>query len=225
MENIYLLKNCKLFKNIRDSDIAHIFSKIGYKIKEFGKNEIILSEYDKTNYLVIIFDGIVELQKVLSSGEIILIKVLGKYQTFGEASLFSEIESFPVKAISKTKSKVILIKKQEMIKLFSINEKVIINFLEIISNRTIMLKSRLELISESSIRKKISSYLLNEVNKKETNTVYLSFSKTKLASLLNIQRPSLSRELKRMKEDGLLRYDREKIIIEDVSKLEFILFQ
>ncbi len=88
-----------------------------------------------------------------------------------------------------------------------------------------MLKSRLELISESSIRKKISSYLLNEVNKKETNTVYLSFSKTKLASLLNIQRPSLSRELKRMKEDGLLRYDREKIIIEDVSKLEFILFQ
>ena len=225
MEKIYLLKNCKLFKNIQDSDIAYMFSKIGYKIKEFGQNEIILSEYNKAKYLVIVFDGIVELQKVLSSGEIILIKILGKYQTFGEASLFSNIESFPVKAVSKTKSKVILIKKQEMIKLFSFNEKVIINLLEIISSRTIMLKSRLELISESSIRKKISSYLLNEINKKETNIVYLSFSKTKLASLLNIQRPSLSRELKRMKEAGLLSYDRKKITIKDVGGLELILFQ
>jgi CRP-like cAMP-binding protein len=225
VENIYLLKNCKLFKNIKDSDITYIFSKIRYKIKKFGQNEIILSEYDKAEYLGIVIDGIAEIQKSLPSGKNILIKVLRKYQTFGEATLFSSIESFPVKVISKNKSKVIMIKKQEMIKLLSINEKVINNFLEIISNRIIMLKSRLELISESSIRKKISSYLLNEVNRKKTNTFYLPFSKTKLASFLSIPRPSLSRELKRMKEDGLLSYDRRKITIKDISKLEFILFQ
>lgn len=225
MKNIYSLKNCKLFKNIEDLDLINIFSKIRYRIKEFGQNEIILSEHDEANYMGIIIEGAAEIQKGLPSGKNILIKILGEYQTFGEATLFSNIKSFPVIVISKSKSKVIMIEKQEMVKLFSINEKVIKNFLEIISNRIIMLKSRLELISENSIRKKISSYLLNESNNNGTKIIYLPFSKTKLASFLNIPRPSLSRELKKMKEDGLLDYDRRKIMIKEVDKLELILFK
>ena len=82
MENIYLLKKCTLFKNIQDPDITYIFSKIRYKIKEFGQNEIILSEYDKAEHLGILIDGIAEIQKSLPSGKNILIKVLQKYQTF-----------------------------------------------------------------------------------------------------------------------------------------------
>lgn len=225
MDDIYFLKNCELFKNIKAPELIDIFSRIKYRVKKFDQDEVIMSEYDDASRLGIIIEGIAEIQKGLPSGKNILIKILGKYQTFGEATLFSNIKSFPVIVISKSKSKVIMINKQELVKLFSANKEVIKNFLGIISNRAIMHNSRLELISENSIRKKISSYLLNEANNNKTNTIHLMFSKTKLANFLNIPRPSLSRELKRMKEDGLITFDRRKIVIEDIDRLEQILFK
>ncbi|MGM0368367.1 MAG: Crp/Fnr family transcriptional regulator [Actinomycetota bacterium] len=220
MKNISLLKNCDLFKNINETDLSHI----RYEVKNFSPGETILSEYDKPNCLGLILEGKAEIQKVLPSGKTILIKELDRFKTFGEATLFSNSKSFPVKVLSKKRTRVLFIKKQEMVKLFSLNKEVMENFLEIISNRIIMLKSRLELISESSIRKRISSYLLNNAEIKD-DTFHLPFSKAKWANILSIPRPSLSRELKRMQEDGLLSYNRGKITIKDIAKLESLLFE
>ena len=70
----------------------------------------------------------------------------------------------------------------------------------------------MKLLSQKSIENKIMFYLYSEKKKRNTNVINIP-SKEKLAQLLNIPRPSLSRELIKLKEKKIILYDKYKITI------------
>ena len=50
-----------------------------------------------------------------------------------------------------------------------------------------------------------------EIRKTGSNKVILNMTKEELASMMSLNRPSLSRELMRMKKEGLIDYDKNSI--------------
>ncbi|NMB08010.1 MAG: winged helix-turn-helix domain-containing protein, partial [Tissierellia bacterium] len=75
-------------------------------------------------------------------------------------------------------------------------------------------------ISIKNIRDKIIEFLTYEYHIQNSNTIKLNISKKELAERFGIQRPSLFRELKKMKEEGLIDYDHKYIKILDTNILE-----
>ena len=65
----------------------------------------------------------------------------------------------------------------------------------------------MKLLSQKSIADRIMFYLINEYKKTGNKKVSI-ISKEDLANKLNIPRPSLSRELINLKDEGLIDYNR-----------------
>ena len=83
-----------------------------------------------------------------------------------------------------------------------------------------MLNERLTNLSYDTVRKKITNILLLEYARQRSSNLTLPYSRKKMAELLNIPRPSLSRELIKMKEDGLIDFYKNKFKILDLQSLE-----
>ena len=94
------------------------------------------------------------------------------------------------------------------------------NMLNIISNKALILNRKVEYLSIRSIRGKIIHYLLEQYKHKGKNNFTLPLNRTELADFLNIPRPSLSREMCRMRDEGLIDFHRSSIKINNVENLK-----
>ena len=77
---------------------------------------------------------------------------------------------------------------------------------------------KLRVLGSSSIREKIVRYLVQRQDRE--GRVSLNLSREEMADELNVTRPSLSRELGKMQEEGILSLSRKQIQIKDQELLE-----
>ena len=78
------------------------------------------------------------------------------------------------------------------------------NILRLISDSAIELNEHIKLLSHKTIRGKICYLLYSEYLKTGKLTFKIETTKTDLAAFLNIERPSLSYEIKKLIEDGII---------------------
>ena len=82
--------------------------------------------------------------------------------------------------------------------------------MNLISKSVMKLQGKVKILSQKTIREKILFYIKNEIKRTKNKTIKIN-SKEELAKILNIPRPSLSRDLILLKEDGYIFYDRDTI--------------
>ena len=109
-------------------------------------------------------------------------------------------------------------------KILTKEEKVLENFISLLSNKVFILNSKIKSISFKSVRQKVIGYILNEVKEQKSNSIMLKNTKEEIAALLAIPRPSLSRELINLRNLGYIKFDRKKITVLDIESLEEELF-
>ncbi len=209
-----------LFKNLDIEKIKILLNEVPYTIVNYEKDDVIAIEEDDCNSLGIILNGNVEIHKPFPSGKIVTINNFEAGNVFGEALVFSGTHKYPATIISTTDSKIMYIDKDDIIKLMMSNDKVLNNFVSVLSNRILMLNNRITNLSHDTVRKKIANIILDEYGKQQSKNLVLPFCRKKMAELLNIPRPSLSRELMNMKNDGIIDYHKNRLEIVDIDLLE-----
>jgi len=93
------------------------------------------------------------------------------------------------------------------------------NLLKIISRKTLALDQKVEVISKRTIREKLSCYLNYEMEKNGAQVFEIPFSRGKLAEYLSVDRSAMSRELSRMRDEGILEFTRRQFEIIDMERL------
>ena len=222
--NIYnfftALSKSKLFSNFDAAQITNLFKELNYRLNNYVKDEAIHMENEVCKSLSIIISGIVEIQKIDSSGKVLTIAQFHEADTFGENLIFGNKSNYPVTVISKTDTIILDIDKNSVIKLCQTNTDFLNEYLKIVSNKAIVLSSKLNEVTLKSIRQMICDFLLHEYNNQKNKKIKLNMTKNQWADKMGVQRPSLSRELIKMKEDGIIDYDRNTIEIKDLDLLE-----
>lgn len=220
IKDIKSLSQCVLFKNLKENEIENIINSIIYTIKTYEKDDVIAIENDDCSSLGIILSGNIEIHKPFPSGKVVTINHFSAGNVFGEALVFSEKHKYPATIISIDNSKVMYIKREDIVNMMTNNPKIINNFMGVLSNRILMLNDRLTNLSYDSLRKKIANILLNEYKKQNSTDIILPYSRKKMAEILNIPRPSLSRELVNMKDEGIIDFNKNRVNILDIKNLE-----
>jgi len=215
-----VLEKSKLFGIHADVDFIKIFNSIDYKILKYSKGQVVHNEDDLCNFLSIILEGNIEIQKIDSLGKLLTVAEFTTGSTFGENLIFGDKKRYPMTVFSKTNTIVLEIKKESVATLCQLDPKFMLEFLNTVSNRAMVLNSKLKEITLKTIRQKICEFLLLQYNKTQTVEIKIGMTKKDWADKLGVQRPSLSRELIKMKEEGLIDYDKDIIIIKDVEGLE-----
>jgi len=192
------------------SEIKEILDTFHILKKDFEKDQVIVLEGDECSFVGLILSGMVEVKKSSVSGKEYTITTLSQGDTFGEAVIFSSANTFPATIVSKTKTEVIFIPKHAIIEMCKKNEKFLHNFLNLLSDRILLLNTKLKENTLSTLRQKICNFLIEEYKKQKT---------------FNVQRSSLSRELIKMKEEGLIDFWGKEIWVKDLEKIEEYLYE
>ena len=101
------------------------------------------------------------------------------------------------------------------------NSKVVFNMLELFAKRTDENNQQLEVLTSGNLKQRIATYLLEHAD--NNNLVSLSMNREELALYLNTTRPSLSRTLLSLQEDGFIHLSsRKSIKILDAEALLYI---
>lgn len=93
------------------------------------------------------------------------------------------------------------------------------SFLNLLSNKAMALSSKIKQVTLKTIRQKICEFLYSEYSH-SNNKISLKMSKQEWAYNLGVQRPSLSRELIKLKEDGIIDYEKDYVLILNVQALK-----
>ena len=213
------LKRCILFKDIKYEDLSNFLNLSNYTIKKYPKGNVVVIEGSRCEELGILLEGLLEVQTLYPSGKLLTLAQLKPVETFGEAILFSKMNKFPATIEVIKDSKIMFIKKENLINCLTNCHKFMENFLELLSNKLLILNKKVKMLSLESIRKKIENFLMEEYKKQGSNIIKVSLSRKEMAEHMGIQRPSLSRELIKMREEGIIEFDKKVIIIKDIEAL------
>lgn len=225
MKNILKdLKICSLFSHFSEYEIEKTLANISYVVNEFHENQIIAFEADPINSLGIVLNGNIGIQKAFPSGRTVNINTISSGGIFGEVIIFSKQNKYPSTIISNSSSTVLFIPSHEILNLCSTDKMFLNKFMALLSNRILMLNKKIKNLSYGTLREKLASFLLEEYSKQENLKITVKLSRQELADQFGVARPSLSRELIKMREENLITFTRNTVAILSLSSLEECLF-
>ena len=220
MDNyISVLETVDLFKCFSTDELGKLFKNNLYHISTYFKDSVVHLQNEKCESLDIILSGTVLVQKIDSNGDLLTICSFSAGEVMGENLLFSHRNFYPMTITAKCDTEILQIRKELILRLCQENMKFFNGFLQSASDKTLILMGKIKTLALKTIRQCIVEFLLYEYHAQKSTTVKLNMTKKELAEKIGIQRPSLSRELNKMRKDGLITYDPKQITIMDVDLL------
>jgi len=209
-----------IFKGINPGEIAHILNFIHHQIKSFESEEIIAYSGDECNKLYILIEGSIRGEVVDYNGKVIKIEDVFAPNTFAEAFLFADDNKLLVNIVANVETQILIIYKNDLFKLFSSNTKILENYLEIVSNRFVTVTRKLKFLSLKTIKGKLAFYFLQIANKKKSKTFALDKTQHELAEYFGITRPSLTRSIRELNNEGLIKASGKTIEILEMDEMK-----
>lgn len=165
-------------------------------------------------------EGKVAVQKIDEEGSILKISVFTGGSILGANLLFSSRNFYPMTVIAESEVVVLHIYKELILELGQTNVNFMAGLMTVISDRTLLLTDKIDAISLKTIRQRIIDFLKYEYSIQKSDTIKMPISKKDLAERFGIRRASLSRELSKMRKDGLLEFDARTITIKRIDTMK-----
>ena len=89
------------------------------------------------------------------------------------------------------------------------HQRLISNLLKIIATKNMILTRKMSYITHKTIRGRLLAFLEDQAERAKSNIFEIPFNRNELADYLCVDRSAMSRELGRMKKEGLLDFDRK----------------
>jgi CRP-like cAMP-binding protein len=223
-ENIDILVSVNLFEGINDSELIHVLNCLGPRIKSYSKGEFITMEGDLFNGIGIVVSGQVKMTQTNEAGERIILAQAGPGGVFGEMIAFSNRDSWVATVIADSSCQIMFLKPDAIVgqcaKVCTGHKQLMLNMLKIVSNKALMMNRKVKYLSIKSMRGKLSKFLLEESSQSNKTTFDIRYKRSELAEFLQVSRPSMSRELSRMKDEGLIDFYKESFQILNFEALQ-----
>lgn len=212
---IYLdaISSIDLFRAYTKEELHEIFSSFNIDIRKYQKEQIIHLQNELCNSMDIILTGQVSVRKIDENGNVFTVNTFTDTEMIGANLLFSSKSYYPMTVVATSKATVLHLQKELILRLCQTNVNFTVDFIKTISDRTTLLADKINAISLKTIRKQIIDFIEYERYMQKSNIIKLNTSKKDLAERLGIQRTSLSRELNKMRKEGILKYDAKTITI------------
>lgn len=213
MKNLKIIMSLPLFYSIDNEILQRLNLEKQCKQYTYTKDSIIHLQNEICHSIEIIISGLVSVQNIEESGNLMTITNFSNGEILGSNIIFSSNPIYPMTIIAKTEVTLLSFNKDIILDLCESSNSFLVAYLQEISNKALVLTGKINAVSMKSIRECIIEYLLLERNYQENDMIKLPFSKKDWAELLGVQRPSLSRELNKMRKDGLIDFHNREIRI------------
>ncbi len=222
-EYINNIMKCALFEGMTQKETVLLLDCLQPRVRSFDRNDISNTDADPFDGIGVVLSGQVAIVKENSAGDRMILAILKPGDLFGEMAAFSGKGSWPATVIAQSACKIMYLPPDKIAGQCTIScqghRTLIINMLGILSRKALILSRKLEYLSIRNMRARIAAFFLDQVVKNGQTTFLLSMNRNEMADFLNVSRPSLSREMCRMRDEGILDFHRSSIQIKDIEVL------
>ena len=201
-----------LFDGIRPEERGAMLDCIGYYVSSFRKGEIVVFEAERIRHVGVVISGSVDMIKEDVWGNKTMLLRFRKDEVFGETfACGSDNLSVVTFAVSQD-AKILFLPFDRVMHSCTMacrfHYQLIENMVHIIANKNRDLMRKVEVVSKRTIREKLLTYLSLQAQLRESRYFEIPLGRVELAEYLCVDRSAMTRELVKMKEDGLIDYDK-----------------
>ena len=201
-----------LFDGISSEDRKTMLGCIGYHIGTFQKGDIVAFEEDNIKHIGILLSGSVDMVKEDLWGNKTMLVRMHKDEVFGETFAGGEDNMSVGNFVVSEDAKILFMPFDRVMHSCTMacvfHHRLIENMVHIIANKNRDLMRKVEVVSKRTIREKLLTYLSIQAQVQKTRYFEIPLGRVELAEYLCVDRSALTRELTKMKDDGLIDYDK-----------------
>lgn len=214
---IEILKRTQLFSGVSDTEISAMLSCLQTKLLTFQKGDYVFREGERIDNITVLVKGKLLVQHDDFWGNRNIVNVIRVGEMFGEAYVAPESGSLLNDVIAEEDSAVIFFDVRRILTVCStacrFHSMVIQNLFFAISEKNRKLVQKIGHMSKRSTRAKLLSYLSEEAKRQNSIHFTIPFTRQQLADFLCVDRSAMSNELCKMRDEGLLQFDKNQFTL------------
>lgn len=203
-----VLRKCPLFNQIEDESLVRALGCLGAKEKSYKKGDTVLTEGQEAKYFGIVLKGSVQLERVDYYGNRSILTSIEPSQLFGEAFACAGIKSLPIDVIAAEDTDILFIDVKRAASscdaACAFHAQLIINLLNIVAKKNLVLHQKIEITSKHSTREKLMTYLFLQEKNTGSRTFTIPYNRQELADYLGVERSGLSAEISKLRNEKVL---------------------
>ena len=211
---IPVLKRSQLFSGVLEDEIAAMLSCLDAKVRTYQKGEYIFRQGEHVSFITILVEGNLYIQRDDFWGNRSIVSRVGIGEMFGEAYMAPESSAMLNDVSATLDSTVIFFDVKRIITTCSsacrFHAMVVQNLIFAISEKNRRLVQKLGHMAKRTTREKLLSYLSDEARRQNRAEFTIPFNRQELADFLYVDRSAMSAELGRMRDEGILEFEKNK---------------
>ena len=220
MENyLPLLQSTSLFAGLEAESLRVLLGNVGAVLRTYSRGETLVLAGQTNRRVGVVLSGAIEAYHPAASGARLPISQMGPGGVFGDVLGGSSLSS-PVTVMASAPCEVLLLPYERLLLSDGspAHQRVLQNLVRTISDKYFLLSRRVDLLVLKSLRAKVCAYLLNESERAGSLTFSIPFSRVQLADYLNLDRSALSKELCKMRDEGLLTFEKNRFALNELPE-------
>jgi CRP/FNR family transcriptional regulator len=184
----------------------------------FTANEFIFWEGDDAGWFYIITEGRVKVVKHSSSGKEFIVAFFDPGEMFGEVAVF-ENKPYPASAQAVAETKVVGIRREDFQSFLANRPQIALRIINILGGRLREAQNRLRDLAGERVEQRLAGIMLMLSSKLGLS---LPFTRQEIADMVGTTTETAIRVMSNLKERGIIRSVRGKVIILDREKLRVL---
>lgn len=209
-----ILANTSLFAGLCESEIQQLLETTGAYQTSFTQNQVLVWEGQPVTHFGIVLVGNAYSAKASADGAVQIITAIAPGDYVGILLAASDNRKSPVRVVAKSDGQIVYIPFSSTLAMLQTpskwHTKFVANFLSALANKAMILHDRIDCLVQPTVRAKVLNYLQQLSDVQQSEGITIPFDRQQMASYLNVERSALSRELSRMKQDGLIAYHKNR---------------
>ena len=214
---IDILKRTQLFSGVGESEISAMLNCLQAKLLTFRKGEYVFREGEHIDNISVLVEGKLLIQHDDFWGNRNIVNAIRIGEMFGEAYVAPESGTLLNDVIAQEDSTIILFDVKRVLTVCStacrFHSMVVQNLFFSISEKNKKLIQKIGHMSKRSTRAKLLSYLSDEAKRHNNRQFSIPFTRQQLADFLCVDRSAMSNELCKMRDEGLIQFDKNEFTL------------
>lgn len=220
--DFHFIAETDLFCGCSEEDVRNMAEHLGFRSIACRKGTVIYQEGTSVTDIGLVLSGSVQIGHNDFWGNQSILSIVPAGGVFAEAYACIPGERLMIEVIANEPCEILFI---SVPRLFTpcttcrIQHKLIQNLITISAQKNLQLSRRSLHTSPKTIRERLLSYFSQIIAEQGSRKIQLPFDRQQLADYLNLDRSALSKELGKMKKEGLIDYRKNRFEIKKYNGL------
>lgn len=217
--DINKIRDTIVFQGMTENEIIDALRGLNAITKRYEKGSTILCAGSTTGSMGLVLEGSVTIENNDFWGNKTILGYVGKNEFFAETYGILSDEPMLVDVVANEDCRIVFlaiaILRSDIFQNEAWASKIVSNLLMISTQKNLALSGRSFHISHKTVRARVMSYLNSESIRKGKMAFNIPFNRQQMADYLNLDRTALSKELGRMKREGLIDFNKNHFQIKE----------